>query len=142
MDVDVEFVGVIARPAGLHGLCSGLRDLVFDCVLVVNGEFGRVDEELEEFDGLLRLFDANGNREEDFAASTGLPVLAAGIGWNAEGFTPFIVLTLLSAKSLWLRLCPGDERGLLGSTSSRAGVTPRYQAVGEDGETSISDRLR
>ncbi len=28
------------------------------------------------------------------------------------------------------------------STSSRAGVTPRYQAVGDVGETSTSDLLR
>jgi hypothetical protein len=31
---------------------------------------------------------------------------------------------------------------LLGSTSSKAGVTPRYQAVGEDGEMSRLDLLR
>ncbi len=93
-------VGVFARPAGLHGLWSGFRSLPFDRVLLVKGEFARVDDGLDESDGLLRLFDARGNRDEDFASSGGLGALDVGEGWNPEVLTPFMVLTLLSAKSL------------------------------------------
>jgi hypothetical protein len=53
-----------------------------------------------------------------------------------------MVFTFVSAKSLWFRLWPGAVRVLFGSTSSNVGVTPRYHAVGEVGETSKSDLLR
>jgi hypothetical protein len=52
-----------------------------------------------------------------------------------------MVFTLVSWKSLWLRLWPNGRWGLFGSTSFSAGVAPRYQAVGEDGESSRSDLL-
>jgi hypothetical protein len=76
----VVLVGVFARPAGLHGLCSGFRSLPFDSVLFVKGEFARVESGLEESDGLLRLFDARGKRDVDFAGSGGLRVLDVGEG--------------------------------------------------------------
>ena len=40
------FVGVIERPAGLHGLCSGFRSFPFESVFVAKGEFARVEGKL------------------------------------------------------------------------------------------------
>lgn len=71
---------MFARPAGLHGLCSGFRSLPFERVLFAKGEVARVDGGLDESDGLLRLFDARGNRDEGFAASGGLGALDVGEG--------------------------------------------------------------
>jgi hypothetical protein len=45
---------------------------------VVKGEFARVDGGLDESDGLLRLFDARGNRDADFAGSGGLGAVDVG----------------------------------------------------------------
>lgn len=78
LTVELLFVGVIVRPAGLHGLCSGLRSLPFERVLFVKGELARVDGGLEESDGLLRLFDAKGSRDEGFVVSAGLGVTGDG----------------------------------------------------------------
>lgn len=51
-----------------------------------------------------------------------------------------LVFNWMSAELLRFRLWEGEVvRGLLGSTSSMAGVTPRYHAVGDDGETSRVD---
>ena len=71
----MELVGVIAGPVGLHGLCSAFRDLPFETVLMLKGEFARVDDELDESDGLPTFFDAKGSREEDLSGSDGLEVL-------------------------------------------------------------------
>jgi hypothetical protein len=65
----VVFIGVTARPAGLQGLCSGLRSLPLESGLPVKGEFAREDGGLDESDGLLSLFAANGNRDEGFVVS-------------------------------------------------------------------------
>ena len=78
MVVVIVLVGVLALPAGLHGLCSGFRSLPFDSVLLVKGEFARVESGLEESDGLLRLFDARGNRDVDFAGSGRVRALEVG----------------------------------------------------------------
>ena len=77
IDVGVVMVGVAARPAGLHGLCSGFRSLPFESVLLVKGELARVDGGLDESDGLLNLFDATGNRDDGFVDSSGLDMLVA-----------------------------------------------------------------
>jgi hypothetical protein len=137
----VRLVGVVDRPAGLHGLCAAFRNFPFERAFVANGEFDRVEVRLDESDALLGFLPADGGKRVEDCDGSGLDVVRASGDVN-EGLTPFIVLTLVSAKSLWLRLCPGDDRGLLGLTSSREGVTPRYQAVGEDGETSRLDLLR
>jgi len=57
------FVGVIERPAGLHGLCSGFRSFPFESVFVAKGEFARVEGKLDESDELLSLWDGLGKRE-------------------------------------------------------------------------------
>jgi hypothetical protein len=88
-------VGVVARPAGLHGRCSGLRFLPFETDFVLNGEFARLDGILEESEELLSLFDDTGNRDECCTAGA-----LGGIKAWKKGWTPFIVFTLVSAKSL------------------------------------------
>lgn len=98
--VEWLLVGVVARPAGLQGLCSALRSLPLERSLLLKGEFARLDGGLDESDRLLRLFDATGIRDEDVETSGRSGVLNAGEGWKAEESTPVIVLTLLSAKSL------------------------------------------
>jgi hypothetical protein len=58
-----RFVGVIERPAGLKGLCSGFRSFPFESVFCANGEFARVEAILEELEEILDLFDAVGIRD-------------------------------------------------------------------------------
>jgi hypothetical protein len=61
-----RFVGVTARPAGLHGLWSGFGGFPFASFLVENGEFARVEGKLEESDDPpLRRCVALGNRDAE-----------------------------------------------------------------------------
>ncbi len=57
------FVGVMERPAGLQGLCSGFRSFPLDRFFVANGEFARVEGKLDESDELLSRFDGIGRRD-------------------------------------------------------------------------------
>jgi len=73
--VAVWLVGVVERPAGLHGLCSPLRGLPFERDLVVYGELERVDVGLDVSEGMLDFLEAKGNRDEGFVLS----------GWEEVG---------------------------------------------------------
>ena len=60
-----RLVGVMARPAGLQGLWSGLASFPFETFFAVNGELARVEAKLEESDEPLNRFVALGSRDED-----------------------------------------------------------------------------
>jgi len=94
------FVGGVERPAGLHGLSSARWKFRLVVVLVVNGEFERLDE--VGLDESQEGFLITGSRLGGFVALDVCEVEETG-GWNDE-LTPFMVFTLLSTKSLWLRL--------------------------------------
>lgn len=90
--------GVIERPAGLHGRWSGFRSFPFESVfvVVVNGEFARVDRRLDESDELLSLLVGTGIRVD---GGTTADAFGEFIFRN-DGLTPFMVLTVEYAKSL------------------------------------------
>lgn len=126
---------------GTQELGSGFRSLDRESGRVACGEFAR-DEALEESERLASLVEITGIRECDTTVGfsrLSVPDGAAKCdGGRVRLATPFMVFTFESAKSLWARLCTLFSRGELGSMSSRAGATPRYQAVGEEGDTSAS----
>ena len=69
----MRFVGVVDRPAGLHGLCSFLN-LPFESALVANGELDRVEVGLDVSDWRLFFLEVMGSRDVGFGCGCGLEV--------------------------------------------------------------------
>lgn len=130
----MRLLGVPARTGEPHGFCSDLR-FTFTVDLLEDGGLSAGDVGLEGLDGLLSRLVDRGNREADFAASCICAL--ADVAWRGPSSILVLVFMLAPAESLRLRLRGDVCSGVLWvSTSSKAGVTPRYHAVGDDGETS------
>lgn len=92
-----RLVGVVERPAGLQGLFSWLLTLKPERRPEgeVAREFTRVDAALEDSEDPLKRFDLIGIREVVSCGEIGVATVVLNVG-----FTPFMVLTLVSGISL------------------------------------------